>query len=193
MAAKNANLHALVTELALHGCCREIELNPLNLKAVESYLKARLGEERAATLSSQLAPLLLDRTGGNPLFMTSIVNQLAHTSWDQPIDQLMAIPHDVRRFIDRQIDELGESDRDLLAVASVVRREFAAAVVAAVLDLDVQTIEAACSRLVRQGVFIVKGGSTSLAGWNPDGALLFPTRSPSPAVVRSTSCDAPWP
>jgi DNA-binding winged helix-turn-helix (wHTH) protein/predicted ATPase len=167
VAAKKANLHALVTELALHGCCREIELNPLSLEAVESYLKARLGEEKAATLSSHLAPLLLDRTGGNPLFMTSIVNQLAHTSWDQPIDQLMSIPHDVRRFIDRQIDELGESDCDLLAAASVVRREFAAAVVAAVLDIDVQPIEAACSRLARQGVFIVKGVSTT---W-PDGTL----------------------
>jgi predicted ATPase len=160
-AAKKANLHALVTELVLHGCCREIELNPLSLKAIESYLKARLGEERAATLSSHLAPLLLDRTGGNPLFMSSIVNQLAHTSWDQPINQLMSIPHDVRRFIDRQIDELGNTDCDVLAAASVVRREFAAAAVAAALNVDIQEIEATCSRLARQGVFIVKGVSTT--------------------------------
>jgi DNA-binding winged helix-turn-helix (wHTH) protein/predicted ATPase len=166
-AAKKANLHALVTELVLHGCCREIELNPLSLEAIESYLKARLGEERVATLSSHLAPLLLDRTGGNPLFMSSIVNQLAHTSWDQPINQLMSIPHDVRRFIDSQIDELGNSDCDLLAAASVVRREFAAAAVAAALNVDVQEIEATCSRLARQGVFIVKGVSTT---W-PDGTL----------------------
>jgi DNA-binding winged helix-turn-helix (wHTH) protein/predicted ATPase len=166
-AAKKANLHALVTELVLHGCCREIELNPLGLAAIESYLKARLGEEKAATLSSRVAPLLLDRTGGNPLFMTSIVDQLAHTSWDQPVNQLMLIPHDVRRFIDRQIDELGKSDCDLLAAASVVRREFAAAAVAAALNVDIQEIEATCSRLARQGVFIVKGVSTT---W-PDGTL----------------------
>jgi hypothetical protein len=44
-AAKKANLHALVTELVLHGCCREIELNPLSLKAIESYLKARRRRE----------------------------------------------------------------------------------------------------------------------------------------------------
>jgi predicted ATPase len=166
-AARKANLHALSTELVLHGCCREIELKPLGLEAIESYLTARLGEGKAATLSSRLAPLLLDRTGGNPLFMSSIVNQLAHTSWDQPIDQLMSIPHDVRRFIDRQIDELGNGDCDLLAAASVVRREFAAAAVAAALNVDVQEIEAACSRLARQGVFIVKGISTT---W-PDGTL----------------------
>jgi DNA-binding winged helix-turn-helix (wHTH) protein/predicted ATPase len=166
-AAKKANLHALVTELVLHGCCREIELNPLGLEAIESYLKARLGVEKAATLSSRLAPLLLDRTGGNPLFMTSMVSQLAHSSWDQPINQLMSIPHDVRRFIDRQIDELGKSDCDRLAAASVVRREFAAAAVAAALNVDIQEIEATCSELARQGVFIVKGVSTT---W-PDGTL----------------------
>lgn len=166
-AAKKANLHAQVTELALHGCSREIELKPLSLEAIESYLKARLGEEKAATLSSRLAPLLLDRTGGNPLFITSMVNQLAHTSWDQPVDQLMSIPHDVRRFIDRQIDELSNSDCDLLAAASVVRREFATAAVAAALNVDVQEIEATCSRLARQGVFIAKGVSTT---W-PDGTL----------------------
>jgi predicted ATPase len=99
--------------------------------------------------------------------MSSIVNRLAHTSWDQPIDQLMSIPHDVRRFIDRQIDELGKSDCDLLAAASVVRREFAAAAVAAALNVEVEEVEATCSRLARQGVFIVKGVSTA---W-PDGTL----------------------
>src|SRR5215475_592436 len=43
-AAKKANLHALATELLLHGRCREIELKPLGLAAIESYLTARLGE-----------------------------------------------------------------------------------------------------------------------------------------------------
>jgi predicted ATPase len=73
----------------------------------------------------------------------------------------MSIPHDVRRFIDRQIDELGNTDCDVLAAASVVRREFAAAAVAAALNVDIQEIEATCSRLARQGVFIVKGVSTT--------------------------------
>ena len=77
----------------------------------------------------------------------------------------MSIPHDVRRFIDRQIDELSESDRDLLTAASVIRREFATAAVAAALEIDVEQVEVACARLARQGVFIVKSGSTT---W-PDG------------------------
>ena len=77
----------------------------------------------------------------------------------------MSIPHDVRRFIDRQIDELDEADRDLLTAASVIRREFATAAVAAALEANAEQVEAACARLARQGVFIVKSGSTI---W-PDG------------------------
>ena len=71
----------------------------------------------------------------------------------------------MRRFIDRQIDELTESDRHLLTAASVIRREFATAAVAAALEIDVDQVEIACARLARQGVFVVKSGSTA---W-PDG------------------------
>ena len=166
--AAKVGLGDLVTELALHGWCREIALNPLNLQAIESYLKARLGGDDDATHSRDIAPLLLERTGGNPLFMTSIVNQLAQR--EAPARSLGAIgliPHDVRRFIDRQIDELNESDRNLLTAASVVRREFATAAVAATLEMNVEQVETDCAHLSRQGVFIVKSGSTT---W-PDGTI----------------------
>ena len=113
-----------------------------------------------------MAPLLLERTGGNPLFMTSIVNQLARREAPgRTFGAIVSIPHDVRRFIDRQIDELTESDRNLLTAASVIRREFATAAVAAALEIDVEQVETACARLARQGVFLVKSGSTA---W-PDG------------------------
>ena len=162
-AAAKVGLGGLVTELALHGQCREIALAPLGLQAIESYLEARLGDDGAAKLR-EMAPLLLERTGGNPLFMTSIVNQLAQQEGRTP-SAIVAIPHDVRRFIDRQIDELTESDRHLLTAASVIRREFATAAVAAALEIDVDQVEIACARLARQGVFVVKSGSTT---W-PDG------------------------
>jgi predicted ATPase len=164
VAAAKAGLGGLVTELALHGRCRELALAPLGLAAIESYLEARLGGDGSAVKLREMAPLLLERTGGNPLFMTSIVNQLALQEGRTP-SAIVAIPHDVRRFIDRQIDELTESDRHLLTAASVIRREFATAAVAAALEIDVDQVEIACARLTRQGVFVVKSGSTA---W-PDG------------------------
>jgi predicted ATPase len=158
--AARAGLGVLVTELALHGRCREIALDPLGLQAVEAYLHARLGDDGGAAQWRGMAPLLLERTGGNPLFMTSIVNQLAQQDASrQTPGAIVSIPHDLRRFIDRQIDELDESDRNLLTVASVIRREFATAAVAAALEIDGERVETACARLARQGVFIVKTGS----------------------------------
>ena len=71
----------------------------------------------------------------------------------------------MRRFIDRQIDELNENDRNLLTAASVVRREFATAAVAVALEIAIDDVETVCERLSRQGVFIIRSGSTA---W-PDG------------------------
>jgi len=171
-AAVKASLDRLVTELALHGACREIPLHPLGLQAVESYLQVRLGEGRGAAQLHQMAPLLLERTGGNPLFMTSIVNELSQRAGTAPtLAAIGSIPHDVRRFIDRQIDELSEGDRDLLTAASVIGREFATAAVAAALQGEVDEIEVHCARLARQGVFVGKSGATlatAALAW-PDG------------------------
>ena len=97
----------------------------------------------------------LERTGGNPLFMTSIVHQLAQSTAAIPtLAAIGSIPHDVRRFIDRQVDELAEADRELLTAASVIGRKFAAAAVAAALKSEVEEIEVVCARLARQGIFI---------------------------------------
>jgi len=165
-AAIKAGLGGIVTELEVHGHCQEIALDPLDLPAIETYLRARLGEADGAAQLRQIAPLLLERTGGNPLFMTSIVNQLAQQSAQaRTPGAIVSIPHDVRRFIERQIDDLDENDRNMLAAASVIRREFATAAVAAALDGNTEHVEAACARLARQGVFVVRSGSTT---W-PDG------------------------
>jgi DNA-binding winged helix-turn-helix (wHTH) protein/predicted ATPase len=165
-AAAKVGLGALVTELSVHGWCKEIALPPLALDDIENYLKARLRDEDRTAQWREMAPLLLERTGGNPLFMTSIVNHLVQPEGLKRVPAaIMSIPPDVRRFIDLQIDELNEHDRNLLSAASVIRREFATPAVAAALNIDDAEVETACSRLTRQGVFIVKSRS---ATW-PDG------------------------
>jgi predicted ATPase/predicted heme/steroid binding protein len=165
-AAAKADLGGLVTELALHGQCKEIALGPLGLEAVELYLKARLGDEDGSARSREMAGLLVERTGGNPLFMVSIVNELAQPKISgRTADAILSIPHDVRRFIDRQIDQLSASDRSLLTSASVIGREFATAAAAAALEIDVEKVETGCAYLSRQGVFIDRSASVT---W-PDG------------------------
>jgi predicted ATPase/DNA-binding winged helix-turn-helix (wHTH) protein len=166
IAYAKGRLGGLVTELALHGWCKEIALNPLNVQDIESYLKSCLRDADGPARLREMAALLLERTGGNPLFMTGIVKELTRQgSAERVLGKFMSIPHDTRRFIDRQIDELHESDRNLLTAASVIRREFSTAAVAAVLEADITEVENACARLARHGVFIVAAGSTD---W-PDG------------------------
>jgi len=97
--------------------------------------------------------------------MVSIVNQLAQQTAVPTPATMGTIPRDVRRVIDRQIDDLNAADRELLTAASVIRREFATAAVAAATESSSETVEAACARLARQGVFIVKSGCET---W-PDG------------------------
>jgi DNA-binding winged helix-turn-helix (wHTH) protein/predicted ATPase len=165
-AAVKADLSGIVAELALHGYCQEISLNPLSLDAIEAYLKARLGDRDGASQLHEIAPVLWERTGGNPLFMVSIVNQLAQEdALARTSGAIMTIPHDVRRFIERQIEDLDEGDRKLLAAASVIGREFATAAAGAALEASIETVELACARLARRGVFIAKSGP---AAW-PDG------------------------
>jgi DNA-binding winged helix-turn-helix (wHTH) protein/predicted ATPase len=165
-AAAKAGLGGLVTELALHRRCSEIALNPLVLRDIEIYLKNRLGDKEGVAESREMAPLLLERTGGNPLFMASIVNQLVQREASGPgRSAIMSIPHDVRRFIDRQIDDLNDDDRRLLTAASVIGRQFATEAAAAALQIEVERVETTCARLARQGVFIVGSGQ---AAW-PDG------------------------
>jgi DNA-binding winged helix-turn-helix (wHTH) protein/predicted ATPase/type II secretory pathway predicted ATPase ExeA len=158
-------LGGIVTELLLHGRCQEIALNPLNLEAVETYLATRLTGSDQFVQRQETARLLLERTGGNPLFMVSIVNQLAAQAATATPGAITAIPTDVRRFIDRQIDDLDEADRELLTAASVIRRQFATAAVAAAMEGDSEMAEVACARLARKGVFIIRSGSER---W-PDG------------------------
>jgi DNA-binding winged helix-turn-helix (wHTH) protein/predicted ATPase len=165
-AAAKVGLGAVVTELALHGLCREIALNPLTLQDIESYLSARLSIENSRMQSREFAPLLLERTGGNPLFITSIVNELlGRNPASQTFDAILSVPNDVRGFIDRQVDDLSESDHRLLSAASVVGREFATASVAAALKTNVEQVEIGCAALARQSTFIANCGSTT---W-PDG------------------------
>lgn len=161
-AAAKAGVYDLLAELALHGLCKEIALRPLDVDAIEAYVQTRL--RSGAAQAREMAPVLLERTGGNPLFMTSIVNHLAQQNV-VALGAITSIPDNVRRFIERQIDDLGESDRALLMAASVVGREFATPAVASALASEVDSVESTCVRLARQGIFISKTGATV---W-PDG------------------------
>jgi predicted ATPase len=154
-----ARVGDIVGELVLHAQAHEVVLAPLKLDAIETFLTARFGSTDRVAPSSEIARMLLQRSGGNPLFMVSIVNQLNIQGNAAPaLEAFKTVPDDVRRFIDRQIVGLDPDDRALLTAASVVGREFTSAAVAAALVCELVQAEEACARLARQGIFIHRSG-----------------------------------
>ncbi len=128
-----AGLDRLVGELGLHGQCHEIDaLAVVHERHRGDISQDRLGESMFGGELGEAAERLLARTGGNPLFLAGIVDRLVQADAPPDLAEAIAtIPTGVRRYIERQIDELDDVDRELLMAGSVVRREFAAAAVAA--------------------------------------------------------------
>ena len=88
--AASRKLGDFVAELALHGRCSEIALDPLGLEAIEVYLRNRLHNETRVNLQ-RTAELLLERTGGNPLFLTSIVSHFVQARSLQPTTETITV------------------------------------------------------------------------------------------------------
>ncbi|MBY0279872.1 AAA family ATPase [Candidatus Binatia bacterium] len=168
---------AVRRELLRKSLCRQVLLGGLSAAGVADYLAARFPD---GTLPSGLLPLLVERSGGNPFILVTLVDHLlasellVHgTPWElrAPLDTLRAtIPSQVRAIIEPRLERLGDDARRVLERGSVAGLEFAAQVVADVAthdeDLaDVELVEQICDALaVRHEILRNAGEST----W-PDG------------------------
>jgi class 3 adenylate cyclase/tetratricopeptide (TPR) repeat protein len=91
---------------------RRLELGPLDVEAAAGLLDAGGGEELGLTEHDRRA--LLERSGGNPLFLLELTNAVAS---DQPLDTL---PDDLELLLAAQIDRLAPTDRQVLRAAAVL-------------------------------------------------------------------------
>ena len=162
-------------ELQIHGRCTELALNRLSLAEVEQHLALRFDD---AEIAQVLAGRVFRRTGGQPLFVVSLVDYFVAQQeilevdghWRMPPGEPVSkedIPRALREMIARQIDRLNTEDQRLLEAASAAGAEFSAATVAAGLDRSVPDVEQACEGLVRKGQVIAPSG---VAEW-PDGTV----------------------
>jgi len=142
--------------------CRTLRLSGLKQKEVAEYLDRRL--ERPTP--EQLVNHVHRRAGGNPLFMTAIVDHLesqhrSTRSWPADLSDL-GVPDNIHAMIEQQIEELPESDQKILKLASVAGShgfEFSSAALAAALEdqpgaLTQDDIEEQCERLTRRINFL---------------------------------------
>ncbi len=91
---------------------RRFELGPLDPAAAAGLLDAGGGDDLG--LSEHDRRALLERSGGNPLFLLELTNAVAS---DQPLDTL---PDDLELLLAAQIDRLAPDDRQTLRAAAVL-------------------------------------------------------------------------
>lgn len=168
-------LNSVTRELQAHGLCTELALELLSEAEVAAYLEQRFPQRKMPT---QLAHVLHQRTEGNPLFLSAIVQDLiaqeivvqTNESWEEPttIETLdLGIPESIRQLVARQRERLGPVEQQVLEAASVAGLEFSAAAVAAALESEVVEIEERCQLLSEHQHFLQAAG---IEEW-PDGTV----------------------
>jgi DNA-binding winged helix-turn-helix (wHTH) protein len=121
----------------------------------------------------------IDRiTGGTPLFMVSVLEDLVGRKmieerdgrWELAVTLAELSAHradSVKQLIDIQLDRLSAEEQRVLEAASVIGAVFPTELVAAALEGSAEAIDDLCDGLARRGLFLRREGSEE---W-PDGTL----------------------
>ena len=177
-----ANDHPLRTmkqELELHRHCEELRLKLLTREDVVDYLAKRVGGDPSTEFRA-LAPVIHDRTDGNPLFMVNLVDylmvnarplagsELREANWAQMLrEHRLDALRSIRHMIERNLERLKPEEQAVLQAASVAGIEFSSAAVAATLECPQNEVEERCALLSRREQFVSEQGP---ATW-PDGTV----------------------
>ncbi|MEA2624466.1 MAG: hypothetical protein QOD06_511, partial [Candidatus Binatota bacterium] len=135
-------LAAVLGELTLGS---RLLLRGLGEQEIAEFLTARTGHQPPAAVTSAVAR----ETGGNPFFLSEVARLLATDrdvrdagSWTTQI------PQGVREVVGRRLDRLSEETNRVLAVASVIGREFTLDVLVRVSGLPSERVSAALDEAV---------------------------------------------
>ena len=159
-------LTRMIAELVAHRRGLSIALAGFDEQAVAEYLTARFGMHR---FPAALATTVHSMTGGNPLFIASLFDDLEKDGLIRRDDEGWRLvtgldgvaaqrPDAIRRFVDAQLDRLDELSLQLLAMAATVGRTFAVGPIARALDENVDDIDARCQCLVRDRLLVAVRG-----------------------------------
>ena len=162
-------------ELLVHGQATEVELGTLSAADVATFVARRFGE---GAFVAELAPILHQRTQGNPLFLVTMVADLVHrgvlqhgpAGWELtvPLDATtVGVPESLRHLMEQQFERLAPTEQAVMEAASVAGVDFSAAAVAAGVGASVEDIDTRCALLAQQGQLVCADG---LATW-PDGTV----------------------
>ncbi|HEX6423396.1 MAG TPA: AAA family ATPase [Acidimicrobiales bacterium] len=170
--ADGNGLRAVVADLApRRPACRLVELRGLGGEEATSLLRSRWN---AASVPDRLAELVVDRAGGNPLFMTALADHWMATGLVAVGDDgavpapdltvlAAAVPADLRLLVEQQAASLPPGDREVLDAASVVGLHPSAAAVAAALAIDDEVAEERLAALAERSMLLTRDDTARTA------------------------------
>ncbi|MBX3026999.1 AAA family ATPase [bacterium] len=147
------------TELANKRLASEIPLAPFSEASVRAYLAERCP---GASFGDQVVRWLSYQTGGNPFFVSAVVDDLlaqgllaesaAGRSLAGDVDELRrAIPDSLRTFLERQLSRLSAAELALAEAASVATGPLTTAALAALRGESAERIEELWQGLASRG------------------------------------------
>jgi DNA-binding winged helix-turn-helix (wHTH) protein/tetratricopeptide (TPR) repeat protein len=153
--------HVMRTLVARSGALA-VRLPTMDPATVQSFIDRRFAGHG---FPSELTDLIAKSTGGTPLYVVSLLEELAgrgllaerEGKWllTVSLDELRAHrPASVKQLIDMQLDRLSAAEQRVLEAASVVGTEFATHLVAAALELSVEEVDDTCDSLARRALFL---------------------------------------
>jgi DNA-binding winged helix-turn-helix (wHTH) protein/tetratricopeptide (TPR) repeat protein len=157
----NSSLKGLKRDLQVHELCSEIALERLEEPVIAEYLAMELSP---GNLPEALATLIYRHSGGNALFMVSIVQDLLKRgviTQDQQgwtlttplISIAPGVPETLQQMLETQFDQLSATEQSILKSASVAGERFSVWTISPTLNIDPDQIEDVCDQLsVRQQV-----------------------------------------
>jgi tetratricopeptide (TPR) repeat protein len=175
VAIENHPLKNLERELLARDRCEEISLSLLEPRSIARYLDARFA---AHELPAELGALIAQRSEGQPLFATRLVQLLVDRGDIRELDGrfrlvpavselALGVPVSVRGLIERKFESLDESEQVALRYASVIGAEFGSTLLSSLLAVDEVPLEEQLDRLARTHRLLERLGEERL----PQGRL----------------------
>lgn len=155
-AVRGNPLAQLVPTLQARQLAAVIALENLTRTDVAGYLRRRL----ASPVDYDVANLVHERIGGNPLLMVALVDHLMTTRalvaenqhWrlvGPPGGIALDMPDNLRQLLENQLDLATDLERDLLGAASVAGTTFDSREIAAAVQRELHDVDSSCDRLCR--------------------------------------------
>jgi DNA-binding winged helix-turn-helix (wHTH) protein/tetratricopeptide (TPR) repeat protein len=159
-------LKALKQDLVIHNLSQELSLERLEEVDVADYIRGKFVD---GDFPDGFASLIYRRSGGNALFMVTILQDIvkkglisqADAKWTlaAPMETLaQSVPETLDQLIDAQFQQLSAVEQRVLRSASVAGERFSAWAVSTAAEIDPGETEDVCEQLVAKLQFIQSSG-----------------------------------